>query len=303
MADKSSVSTVSTGSARLRPHFEDIQAHYDLSDDFFALFQDPSRTYSCAYFKRDDMTLEEAQIAKADLNLAKLDLRPGMTLLDIGCGWGATMKLALEEYDVNVIGLTLSKNQLGYCEQLLDTVDTDRSHRVYLRGWEQFSDPVDRIVSIEAFEHFGFERYDDFFKNAFNMLPDDGRMTIQSSTGYHPYNYQARGKKLTFELARFIKFIITEIFPGGRIPTAEMMVEHGRKAGFVVPECLSLQSHYVRTLRTWADTLESKRDEALAVTSEEVYDRYMKYLRGCQHYFADEMLDVNLVTYLKPGAV
>jgi cyclopropane-fatty-acyl-phospholipid synthase len=303
MADKSSVSTVSTGSARLRPHFEDIQAHYDLSDDFFALFQDPSRTYSCAYFKRDDMTLEEAQIAKADLNLAKLDLRPGMTLLDIGCGWGATMKLALEEYDVNVIGLTLSKNQLGYCEQLLDTVDTDRSHRVYLRGWEQFSDPVDRIVSIEAFEHFGFERYDDFFKNAFNMLPDDGRMTIQSSTGYHPYNYQARGKKLTFELARFIKFIITEIFPGGRIPTAEMMVEHGRKAGFIVPECLSLQSHYVRTLRTWAETLESNRDEALAVTSEEVYDRYMKYLRGCQHYFADEMLDVNLVTYLKPGAV
>ena len=181
-------------------------------------------------------------------------------------------------------------------------MDSDRSHQVLLRGWEQFSDPVDRIVSIEAFEHFGFDRYDDFFKNAYNILPDDGRMTIQSSTAFRPEDYHARGKKLTFELARFIKFIITEIFPGGRVPTAKMMVEHGEKAGFVVPEYLSLQTHYVRTLRTWADTLEARKPEVLEVTTEEVYDRYMKYLRGCQDYFADEMLDCNLVTYLKPGA-
>ena len=293
---------MSVKAGRMQPNFENIQAHYDLSDDFFGLFQDPTRTYSCAYFERDDMTLEEAQVAKADLNLDKLDLKPGMTLLDIGCGWGATMKRALEKYDVNVIGLTLSKNQHAYSEQLLDTVDTTRSHQVLLRGWEQFSDPVDRIVSIEAFEHFGFERYDDFFKNAYNILPDDGRMTIQSSTAFHPDNYRARGKALTFDLARFIKFIITEIFPGGRIPTADMMVEQGEKAGFVVPECLSLRSHYVRTLRTWADTLEAKKDQVLAMTTEEVYDRYMRYLRGCQHYFTDEMLDCNLVTYLKPGA-
>ena len=98
----------------MKPHFEDIQAHYDLSDDFFGLFQDPTRTYSCAYFDREDMTLEEAQIAKVDLNLDLLDLKPGMTLLDIGCGWGATMKRAMERYDVNVIGLTLSKNQHAY---------------------------------------------------------------------------------------------------------------------------------------------------------------------------------------------
>jgi cyclopropane-fatty-acyl-phospholipid synthase len=286
---------------RTRP--EDIEAHYDLSDEFFGLFQDPTRTYSSAYFVRDDMTLEEAQIAKVDLNLDKLDLRPGMTLLDIGCGWGTTMRRAVEKYDVNVIGLTLSKNQYARTQQVLDGIDSNRTRQVLLRGWEDYSEPVDRIVSIEAFEHFGFENYDRYFKNTFNMMPDDGRMTVQSSVAYHPDNVHARGKKLTFETARFIKFILTEIFPGGRLPSTGMMVEHGEKAGFVVPEPLSLRDSYVKTLRIWGDALEANKDKAIAIQSEEVYERYMKYLRGCEHYFADEIIDVSLVTYLKPGAL
>jgi hydroxy mycolic acid synthase MmaA4 len=285
---------------RTRP--EDIQAHYDLSDDFFGLFQDPTRTYSSAYFTRDDQSLEEAQIAKVDLNLGQLDLKPGMTLLDIGCGWGTTMKRAVEKYDVNVIGLTLSKNQYARATQVLDAIDTDRDRQVLLRGWEDFSDPVDRIVSIEAFEHFGFENYDHFFKNSFNIMPEDGRMTVQSSVAYHPYDLNARGKKITFETARFIKFILTEIFPGGRLPSTAMMVEHGEKAGFVVPEPISLRPSYIKTLHIWGDALEANKDKAIAIQSEEVYERYMKYLRGCERYFADEMLDVSLVTYLKPGA-
>ncbi|MBS1691321.1 MAG: class I SAM-dependent methyltransferase [Actinobacteria bacterium] len=292
----------STGTTEMRPHFEDIQAHYDLSDDFFGLFQDPTRKYSCAYFTGPNATLSEAQIANVDLNLDRLDLKPGMTLLEIGCGWGLTLQRAMQKYDVNVIGLTLSKNQQAYCNQLLDSVDSSRSHKVLLRGWEQFHDPVDRIVSIEAFEHFGFERYDDFFKNCYDMLPEDGRMTIQSSVSYHPYDLHARGKKLTFELARFIKFMITEIFPGGRIPTTEMMVQHGEKAGFVVPETLSLRNHYIKTLGMWADALEHNKDKAIEVTDEVNYLRYMRYLKGCQYYFIDESIDVSLVTYLKPGA-
>jgi cyclopropane-fatty-acyl-phospholipid synthase len=287
----------------MRPHFEDIQAHYDLSNDFFGLFQDPTRKYSCAYFTGPNASLEEAQIANVDLNLDKLDLKPGMTLLDIGCGWGLIMRRAIEKYDVNVIGLTLSKNQQSYCTELLDSLGSGRTHQVLLQGWEQFHQPVDRIVSIEAFEHFGHERYDEFFKNCYNILPDDGRMVIQSSTGYHPYNLASRGKKLTFEMARFIKFMCTEIFPGGRLPTAEMMVEHGEKAGFTVPECISLRTHYIKTLGLWAEALRAHKDEAIAFTDEVNYERYMKYLLGCQYYFIDEAIDVNVVTYHKSDAV
>ncbi|MGB3484622.1 MAG: cyclopropane mycolic acid synthase family methyltransferase [Mycobacterium sp.] len=296
MADQTS------GTTDLQPHFEDIQAHYDLSDDFFGVFQDPTRKYSCAYFTGPNVTLSEAQVANVDQHLDALDLKPGMTLLEIGCGWGLTLQRAVEKYDVNVIGLTLSKNQQAYCTEMLSKIDTERTFDVRLQGWEQFHSPVDRIVSIEAFEHFGFDRYDEFFKNCYDILPADGRMTIQSSVGYHPDNLQARGKKLTFEMARFIKFLITEIFPGGRIPTTDMMIEHGEKAGFSVPDVVSLRNHYIKTLGIWAMRLEANKDAAIAATDEENYNRYMKYLTGCQYYFIDESIDVSLVTYRKPAS-
>ncbi len=165
---------------QLTPHFEKVQHHYDLSDDFYRLFLDPTQTYSCAYFERDDMTLEEAQIAKIDLALGKLNPQPGMTLLDIGCGWGATMRRAIEKYDVNVIGLTLSENQAAHVRRTFDAMDSSRTKRVLLEGWERFDEPVDRIVSIGAFEHFGSDRYTAFFKKAYNLLSDDGVMLLHT---------------------------------------------------------------------------------------------------------------------------
>lgn len=179
--------------SKLTPKFSDVQAHYDLSDDFFALFLDPSRTYSCAYFEPETLTLEQAQQAKIDLALGKLNLEPGMTLLDVGCGWGSTMKRALEHYDVNVIGLTLSKNQFAYVNTLLDSADSSRNYEVRLAGWEEFEGTVDRIVSIGAFEHFGHERYDSFFAMAHRVLPSDGKMLLHTIVSHHPDEWKRMG--------------------------------------------------------------------------------------------------------------
>jgi cyclopropane mycolic acid synthase MmaA2 len=276
----------------LKPHFEDIQAHYDLSDDFFRLFLDPSQTYSCAYFERDDMTLEEAQLAKVDLALGKLGLEPGMTLLDVGCGWGATMMRAVERYDVNVIGLTLSNNQKAHVDSVFAASDSPRTKRVLLQGWEQFEEPVDRIVSIGAFEHFGRDRWDDFFQMAYRVLPDDGVMLLHTITALTLPEMTAKGLPLTFSIARFVKFILTEIFPGGYLPTIELAEEHAQKPGFKLTRTQSLQPHYARTLDLWAAALEAHKDEAIAVTDQENYDRYMRYLTGCADGFKQGYIDV-----------
>jgi cyclopropane-fatty-acyl-phospholipid synthase len=283
----------------LKPHFDDVQAHYDLSDDFFRLFLDPTQTYSCAYFERDDMTLEEAQLAKVDLALGKLGLQPGMTLLDIGCGWGSTMMRAIERYDVNVIGLTLSKNQHAYVERVFAASDSPRSKDVLLKGWEEFDQPVDRIVSIGAFEHFGKDRWDDFFTMAYRALPDDGVMLLHTITALTLPQMTERGMPLTFSVARFVKFILTEIFPGGYLPTIELVGEHAGQAGFDLTRTQSLQKHYARTLDTWAGALQAHKDEAIAVQSEEVYERYMHYLTGCAEGFRVGYIDVNQFTLAK----
>src|SRR5437588_48342 len=112
--------------AELKPYYEESQSTYDISDDFFRLFLDPNMVYTCAYFERDDMTLEEAQLAKLDLALDKLNLEPGMTLLDVGCGWGGALVRAVEKYDVNVIGLTLSRHHYQRSKTRLTAIPTPR---------------------------------------------------------------------------------------------------------------------------------------------------------------------------------
>jgi len=283
----------------MRPNFEDIQAHYDLSDDFFGTFQDPSRTYSCAFFERDDMSLAEAQMAKIDLALDKLDLRPGMTLLDIGCGWGSVMQRAVEKHDVNVIGLTLSRNQSVYCQHLLAGMESDRTRQVFLRGWEQFDEPVDRIISIEAFEAFPKERYAPFFETCYRILPSGGRMVLQTIMGHPLKRWPDMGIPITMTDLKFMRFIAKEIFPGGAIPCDEDIANYSGAAGFSLEHTQYLNEHYVRTLDTWAQNLEAAHDEAVAATSEEVYQRYMRYLTGCSDFFRRGISELGQFTLAK----
>jgi len=124
-------------------------------------------------------------------------------------------------------------------------------------------------------------------------------MLLHTITGLHPKEMIERGIPLSFEFARFVKFIVTVIFPGGRLPSIPMVEEHAEKAGFKVQRIQSLQLHYARTLDLWAAALESQRDEAIAIQSEEIYDRYMKYLTGCARMFRTGYIDVNQFTLAK----
>ncbi|WP_405161813.1 cyclopropane mycolic acid synthase family methyltransferase [Nocardia sp. NBC_01499] len=286
------------------PFYAEVQTHYDLSDDFFALFLDPTRTYSCAYFEQDDYTLEQAQRAKIDLALGKCDLRPGMTLLDIGCGWGSTMMRALECYDVKVIGLTLSKNQHGYVQDMLDEGGYGGRAEVRLQGWEEFDGKVDRIVSIGAFEHFRHERYTEFFDFAYRTLPEDGRMLLHSIVIYGLTYLREHDIKLDRTDIDFFRFIRDVIFPGGQLPFHSSVFppgvrQYAQNAGFSVERIHPLQLHYAKTLDHWAAALAERRDEAEALCGADTYQTYMRYLTGCAHHFRAGHLDVMQFTCVK----
>ncbi|MBI1367071.1 MAG: methyltransferase domain-containing protein [Planctomycetes bacterium] len=289
--------------SKLEPNFGDVQAHYDLSDDFFTLFLDPSMTYSCAYFEREDMTLAEAQRAKIELSLGKCDLKPGMRLLDIGCGWGATARRAVEMYDVNAIGLTLSRNQQRTATERAKAAGL-ANVEYRLMGWEEFHEPVDRIVSIGAFEHFRLARFGAFFAKCRDLLngaaSPPGRMMLHTIVYGTEQTLEPGQTLMTHEHVLFAKFIQKEIFPGGQLTRASVIEQYAREAGFEVQRVHSLRLHYARTLTCWAENLAARKADAIALTSEEVYERYMKYLTGCAHYFRTGHLDVCQFTLIAP---
>jgi cyclopropane-fatty-acyl-phospholipid synthase len=282
---------------QLQPFYSNVQAHYDLSNDFFALFLDPDMVYSCAYFEPPGVTLAEAQRAKIDLTLGKCDLKPGQRLLDIGCGWGAVIRRAVECYGVRAVGLTLSENQAELARARLADIG-DRAE-IRLQGWEEFDEPVDRIVSIGAFEHFREERYTEFFAKCHRLLPTDGRMLLHSIVRPTIEQLAERGLELKHEDVLFNKFILKKIFPGGQLRPPEVVRKYAEASGFRVTRVHALQLHYARTLDAWAANLEAARDRAIALTSRDVYDTYMHYLTGCARYFRSGHLDVMQFTCCK----
>ncbi|RDH77194.1 methyltransferase domain-containing protein [Mycolicibacterium moriokaense] len=290
---------MSDAMADLEPYYEESQSIYDLSDEFFALFLGPTMGYTCSYFGRDDMSLDEAQIAKFDLALGKLDLHPGMTLLDVGCGWGGALKRAVEMYDVNVIGITLSRNQYEYSKALMASVPTGRTVDVRLQGWEEFDEPVDRIVSIGAFEAFKADRYPMFFERAHAILPDAGRMLLHTILAHTQKFFRDNGIKLTISDLKFMRFIGTEIFPGGQLPAVEDIEALAAASGFTLERTHLLRPHYAKTLDIWAANLAANKASAIEITSEEVYDRYMRYLTGCADFFRRGITNVGQFTLVK----
>lgn len=298
---------------QFRPFYKQVQAHYDLSNDFFALFLDSSMTYSCAYFARDNMSLHEAQLAKIDLSLGKCDLprkaessnaaatttaaATCMKLLDIGCGWGATARRAVENFNVDVIGLTLSIEQHALITQ--SVANTANRIDFRLQGWEEFTEPVDRIISIGAFEHFRAERYEAFFTRAFSLLPRGGRMMLHTIVQPDITELRQRAIVVDHEAVMFGKFICKNIFPGGQLCSPQVITRHAANAGFTLAHSESLRLHYARTLDMWADNLRARREQAITITNKDTYDMYMHYLTGCAHYFRTGHNDVMQFTLQK----
>ncbi|MBA0046065.1 cyclopropane mycolic acid synthase family methyltransferase [Mycobacteroides sp. LB1] len=286
----------------LKPYYEESQSIYDISDEFYGLFLDEETMgYTCAYFEPEDLTLAEAQFAKFDLALGKLNLEPGMTLLDIGCGWGACLDRAMRKFDVNVVGITLSKNQSEYSRKRLAKVaeETGRTADIRMQGWEEFSDKVDRIVTIGAFEAFKQERYPIFFERAYDILPNDGRMLLHTILAHTQQFFRENGIPLTISDLKFMQFIGKEIFPGGQLPAVEDIEKLAAGSGFTLNRVHLLQPHYAKTLDIWAENLEQRREEAIKVQSEEVYDRFMKYLTGCADFFRRGITNVGQFTLVK----
>lgn len=283
----------------LRPFYENVQAHYDLSNEFFSLMLDPLMLYTCAYFKEPGMSLLEAQKAKLDLILGKCELKPGMRMLDVGCGWGAATIYAVENFGVTGVGITLSGEQVEWAKEKSAHLGDRAEFR--LQGWEDFNEPVDRILVICATEHFKEERYGAFFERCFSLLPPGAPLVIQAIM-YPEYEVQ-KEKMLcwTHEDALFAKFISRKIFPGGQLRAPSTLKRYATEAGFTVTSQESLAPHYATTLDCWAVNLEANKERAIAITSQEVYDMYMHYVTGCAKYYRSGNLELVQIAFRKPA--
>ncbi len=276
--------------ATLTPFYENVQAHYDLSNEFFRLFLGPTMMYTSAYFERDDMSQDEAQEAKIRLALGKCDLRPGQRLLDIGCGWGTTIIRAVENHGVQGIGITLSGEQAELANERARHLQGKAEFR--LQGWEEFDEPVDRIVVICATEHFKEERYAAFFEKCQRLLPAGAPMMIQAIVFPEWEVQKEQCLSWTEEDILFAKFIQKKIFPGGQLRSASVICRYAEAAGFTTTNIQSLQPHYAKTLDCWAADLEANREAAIALTSPDTYDMYMHYLTGCADRYRSRKIDV-----------
>jgi cyclopropane-fatty-acyl-phospholipid synthase len=285
-----------------KPAYEKVQAIYDddHSPAFLEFFLDRTMVYSCAYFERDDMTLEEAQIAKIDLSLGKCDLKRGMNLLEIGCGYGECALRAAGTFGVNVVAVTPSQQQAAYCaEKLKHLAEGTPRVEVRCQGWQECHDGADRIVSIGALEHIGFPRYTPFFARCYELLPDSGRMLLHCIVQYGGRSLQQRGVEVTHENVLFAKFIGREIFPGGQLSDPDTIIHYAQEAGFRVERTQALGLHYARTLDLWEANLVARRDEAIAMKSQADYDRYIKYFTGCARHFRSGHIDLIQFTLCK----
>jgi cyclopropane-fatty-acyl-phospholipid synthase len=253
---------------------EQIQFHYDVSDDFYALWLDPRRVYSCAYFRDPSTTIAEAQEAKLEHICAKLMLKEGDRFLDIGAGWGGLLLFAAEHYGVRAQGITLSKNQHAHVNKLIAEKGLGGRVRMELLDYRHLdeSEPYDKIASIGMFEHVGRARLPEYFGKIRRLLKPGGLLLNHGITAAGTRNYQ-----LGSGLGEFIE---KYIFPGGELEHVSHVLEQTADGGLEPLDVENLRPHYARTLWAWSDALEAQLDAARKVTTDTVLRAYRLYLAG-----------------------
>ncbi|MFM9938287.1 MAG: class I SAM-dependent methyltransferase [Hyphomicrobiaceae bacterium] len=269
-----------------------IAAHYDLGNDFYRLWLDPSMLYSSAIFARDDATLEVAQQEKLDRILAALDLAPYQTLLEIGCGWGALAEAAARR-GANVTAITISQHQLEAARHRIDAANLTPHVDVRYEDYRDTTGTFDRLVSVEMIEAVGEENWPVYFETIAKRLRPGGTAVIQAITiradAFDRYRQNP-------------DFIQRYIFPGGMLPTVELMHQRADTAGlrFEIVECFG--QSYARTLREWRHRFEQAWPRIEALGFDERFRRmWLYYLAYCEVGFQRGMIDVGLYRLHKPA--
>jgi cyclopropane-fatty-acyl-phospholipid synthase len=257
-----------------RADAEQIQFHYDVSDDFYALWLDSRRVYSCAYFREAGMTLAQAQDAKLDHICRKLMLREGERFLDIGAGWGGLLLWAAEHYGVKAHGITLSKNQYAYVTRLIEEKGLQGRVTMELCDYRDLpeGEPWDKIASIGMFEHVGRAHLATYFSKINRLLKPGGLLMNHGITAGGTRNDQLG--------AGMGDFIERYIFPGGELLHVSHVLKVMSEAQLEPLDVENLRPHYARTLWAWSDGLEAHLAEARDVTKERVVRAYRLYLAG-----------------------
>jgi len=257
-----------------------VAHHYDLGDDLYALFLDPDWQYSCAYFEHPGQDLAAAQLAKKRHIAAKLRVEPTSRILDIGCGWGGLgLYLARTAGAGEILGITLSEEQIARAVRRADAAGVADKLRFRLEDYRHVKETFDRIVSVGMFEHVGLGFYNEFFRVFRRLLKDDGLglvHTIGSTGTPGPTN----------------PWILKYIFPGGHIPSLSDILPAIERSGLVVTDIETLGPHYAETLLAWRTNFMARREEAKALYDERFCRMWAFYLSVCEVGFRTDDITI-----------
>ncbi len=271
-----------------------IQFHYDVSDEFYALWLDPRRVYSCAYYREPGMDLAQAQEAKLDHICRKLMLKEGERFLDIGAGWGGLLLWAAEHYGVTAHGITLSKNQHAHVNRLIEERGLAGRVTMELRDYRELPEdrPWDKIASVGMFEHVGRAQLPAYFAKIFRLLVPGGLLLNHGITAGGTRNSQLG--------AGMGEFIERYIFPGGELLHLSHVLEVMSESALECVDVENLRPHYARTLWAWSDGLEAQLPQARDVTRDSVVRAYRLYLAGCAMSFEQGWISLHQMLAARP---